>query len=175
MLWVCFPIRLSPESGPVLLSNMPLHQTGAMTLFSFTQYNEDVFSLNSQERLPLSSFSLGLASSTAAVPGQPLLCPREEGVRSLQSRPLVATALAIQTTSIAYYWIQATPMPGDGYCLSMHRYPILCCGVHVPVVTIYVMVKAACFMSPSRAQPDLLSVGPSPQPGTWLVRNKPSS
>ncbi len=31
----------------------------------------------SQERLPLSPFSLGSASSAAAVPGQPLLCPWE--------------------------------------------------------------------------------------------------
>ena len=37
-------------------------------------------------------------------------------------------------------------MPSDGYGLSIHRYPILCCGVHVPVVTIYVVVKAACFI-----------------------------
>ena len=64
-----------------------------MSLFSFTQCNEDVFSSNFQERLPLSSFSLGLASSAAAVPSQPLLCPKGEGARSLQSRPLVATAL----------------------------------------------------------------------------------
>ena len=156
-----FPTCLSPESGPVLLSNTPLHQTGAMTLFSFTQCNEDVFSLNTQERLPLSSFSLGLASSAAAAPGQPLLCPREEGVHSLQSLPLVATALTIQTTPTTCYWIQATLMPSGGYSLSIHRYPILCCGVHVPVVTIYIMVKAACFMSPSRAQPNLLSFGPS--------------
>ncbi len=145
-----------------------------MTLFSFTQCNEDVFSSNSQERLPLSSFSLGLASSAAAVPGQPLLCPRGEGVRSLWSRPLVATALTIQTTSIACYWIQVTHMPSDRYCLSIHRYPILCCGVHVPVVTIYVTVKAACFTSPSRAQPDLLSVESSPRPGLgWLGTSHP--
>ncbi len=123
-----------------------------MTLFSFTQYNEDVFSSNSKERLLLSSFSLGLASSAAAVPGQPLLCPRGEGVRSLHSRPLVATALTIQTTSIACYWVQATHMPSDGYGLSIHRYPILCCGTHVPVVTIYVMVKAACFTRATELQ-----------------------
>ncbi len=36
-------------------------------------------------------------------------------------------------------------MPSGGYVLTIHRYPILCCGVHVSVVTIYVMVKAACF------------------------------
>ena len=145
VLWAHFPTHLSLESGPVLLSNTPLCRTGAMTLFSFTQCNEDVFSSNSQERLPLSSFSLGLASSAAAVPGQPLLCPRGEGVRSLRSRPLVATALTIQTTSIACYWIQATHMPSGGYGLSIHRYPILCRGVHDPVITVYVKVKAACF------------------------------
>ena len=61
--------------------------------------------------------------------------------------------------------IQAMHMPSGGYSLSIHRYPILCCGVHVPVVTIYVMVKAACFTSPSRAQPDLLSIQPSLLPG----------
>ncbi len=36
-------------------------------------------------------------------------------------------------------------MPSGGYSLLIHRYPILRCGVHVPVVTIYVVVKAACF------------------------------
>ncbi len=36
-------------------------------------------------------------------------------------------------------------MPTGGYGLSIHRYPILCCGAHVPVVTIYVVVKAASF------------------------------
>ena len=46
-LWARFPTCLSPESGPVLLSKTPLRRTGAMTLFSFTQCNEDVFSLNS--------------------------------------------------------------------------------------------------------------------------------
>ncbi len=52
-------------------------------------------------------------------------------------------------------------MPSSGYGLLIHRYPILRCGVHVPVVTIYVVVKAACFTSPSRAQPDPLSIDPS--------------
>ncbi len=107
-LWARFPTRLSLESGLVLLSNTPLRRTGAMTLFSFTQGNEDVFPSNSQERLPLSSFSLGLASSAAVVPGQLLLCPKGEGVCSLRPRPLAATVLTIQTTSIACYWIQAT-------------------------------------------------------------------
>ncbi len=55
-------------------------------------------------------------------------------MRSLQSRPLVATALTIQTTSIACYWLQAMHTPSDGYGLSIHRYPILRCGAHVPVV-----------------------------------------
>ena len=36
-------------------------------------------------------------------------------------------------------------MPSSGYGLLIHRYPILRCGVHVPVVTIYIVVKAACF------------------------------
>ncbi len=32
-----------------------------------------------------------------------------------------------------------------GILLAIHQYPILCCGVHVSIVTIYIMVKAACF------------------------------
>ncbi len=56
-------------------------------------------------------------------------------------------------------------MPSARYGLSIHRYPILCCGAHVPVVTIYVTVKAACFTSPSRAQPDPLSIDPSSELG----------
>ncbi len=107
-------------------------------------------SLRTPKRDCISSFSLGLASSAAVIPGQPLLCPRGEGVRSLRLRPLVATALTIQPTSIACYWIQATHTPSDRYCLSIHWYPILCCGVHVPVVTIYVTVKAACFIGVPR-------------------------
>ncbi len=126
------------------------------------------------KRLPLSFFSLGLASSPAAIPGQPLLCPRGEGVRSLRSRPLVATALTVQTTSIACYWIQAKHMPSGGYGLSIHRYPILRRGIHDPVITVYVKVKAACFTSPSRAQPDLLSFEPSSRPGLgWLGTGHP--
>ncbi len=40
-----------------------------------------------------------------------------------------------------------------GIVYQSHRYPILCCGIQVPAITIYGMVKAACFSSPTKTPP----------------------